>query len=139
VNLYNLHSKPETLYGYGKPALIEWVCDYDDPMEYEPGLQDDYVKGATYHICVVNGVRHRDGDKPAFVDKDRCSEWWSNGERHRDGGPAVIRPEIDAWYSHGHLHREDGPAVTHYRVNGRGKRGKVDYHEYWHHGREVGE
>ena len=57
------------------------------------------------------GVRHRDGG-PAV--KDRWGEYWfSNGLVHRDGAPAVIRKSRDIEYwNYGQLHREDGPAIV---------------------------
>ena len=45
---------------------------------------------------------HKNGDK----------EWYDNGKRHREDGPAI--DWIDGhkeWYRNGKLHREDGPAV----------------------------
>ena len=39
-------------------------------------------------------------------------EWYLNGKRHREDGPAVIFPNGDKWwYVDGKLHREDGPAI----------------------------
>jgi len=35
----------------------------------------------------------------------------SNGELHRDNGPAVVHAHgTHEWYQHGLLHRDDGPA-----------------------------
>ena len=59
------------------------------------------------------GVRHRD-DGPAV--KDRWGEYWfSNGIVHRNRGlgPAVILKNGDHQYwNYGQLHREDGPAIV---------------------------
>ena len=42
---------------------------------------------------------------------DGRKEWWLNGKRHREDGPAVERPDgTKVWYLNGKLHREDGPA-----------------------------
>ena len=39
-------------------------------------------------------------------------EWYLNGKRHREDGPAIEYSEEDKeWYLHGERHREDGPAV----------------------------
>jgi hypothetical protein len=39
-------------------------------------------------------------------------EWYLNGRRHRDDGPAVESSDGDKyWYLNGKLHREDGPAI----------------------------
>src|SRR5690606_13282209 len=44
-------------------------------------------------------------------------EWYKNGNRHREGGPAVEWANGDKeWYKNGNRHREGGPAVE--RANG---------------------
>lgn len=52
--------------------------------------------------------------------------WWSNGERHRDYGPAEIWSNgTEMWYQNGKLHRLDGPAkiypngIQYWYINGR--------------------
>jgi len=54
-------------------------------------------------------------DAPTFVlGEDR--EWWKDGKRHREGGPAHERGDYyQAWYMQGVLHREDGPAIENTR------------------------
>ena len=38
-------------------------------------------------------------------------EWWLNGKRHREDGPAMEWADgSKSWYLNGKLHREDGPA-----------------------------
>ena len=38
--------------------------------------------------------------------------WYLNGQRHREGGPAIEYANGDKeWYIDGVLHREDGPAI----------------------------
>ena len=38
-------------------------------------------------------------------------EWFKNGERHRENGPAIEWKNGDKfWYKNNKLHREDGPA-----------------------------
>jgi hypothetical protein len=45
-------------------------------------------------------------------------EWYLNGIRHREDGPAVeYNDGYKAWYLNGILHREDGPAVEHANGN----------------------
>ena len=40
------------------------------------------------------------------------TEWYLNGERHREDGPAVEHANgTKEWYLNGELHREDGPAI----------------------------
>ena len=49
-----------------------------------------------------------------FIDKFYCKEWLLNGNRHREGGPAVIwKNGSQKWYQNGLLHRDDGPALIH--------------------------
>ncbi len=39
-------------------------------------------------------------------------EWWKNGVRHREDGPAVEYPNgEEEWWLNGKRHRDDGPAV----------------------------
>ena len=46
-----------------------------------------------------NGKHHREGDKPAFIDRDGYKEWLFNGKTHRENGPAIIHPDgYKYWY-----------------------------------------
>jgi hypothetical protein len=83
-----------------------------------------------------NNVLHREDDLPAAIRSDGTYEWWYNGLRHRNNGPAYIEPngsryfyenglrhrnndlpaveEHDGtliWYTNGKLHREYKPAI----------------------------
>ena len=51
--------------------------------------------------------------KPTMtIDTVGTKEWYLNGQRHREDGPAVEYANGDKyWYLNGQLHREDGPAV----------------------------
>lgn len=52
---------------------------------------------STKYVSPTGVIRYRDSD----------------GNRHREDGPAVIYPSgTELWYHHGELHREDGPAIT---------------------------
>jgi hypothetical protein len=43
---------------------------------------------------------------------DGGKEWFLNGERHREDGPAIEHSNgYKAWYLNDNLHREDGPAI----------------------------
>ncbi len=44
-----------------------------------------------------------------FINGD-IQEWWLNGKRHREDGPAYIDSRIQEWWLNGKRHREDGPA-----------------------------
>ena len=49
-----------------------------------------------------NGVLHRDGDLPAIITVRGHMEYWKNGKRHRDHGPAIIRQNgVCSWYKNG--------------------------------------
>lgn len=67
------------------------------------------VDGTVEHW--VAGARHRD-DGPAVIRPDGGTQWWQHGEVHRDDGPAVEWPDgYRAWWQFDELHRLDGPAV----------------------------
>lgn len=59
----------------------------------------------------VNGERHREKG-PAVLNADGSCRWYIRGSLHRVDGPAVEASSgARAWYQAGELHREDGPAV----------------------------
>ena len=58
----------------------------------------------------LNGKRHRE-DGPAVERTNGTKEWYLDGYLHREDGPAVEWDSGDKeWYLNGRLHREDGPA-----------------------------
>ena len=61
----------------------------------------------------LDGKRHRE-DGPAYEHSNGTKEWWLNGQRHREDGPAKVTARgSTSWYLNGKPHREDGPAVEH--------------------------
>ena len=59
----------------------------------------------------LNGQLHRE-DGPAIEYAKGDKSWFLNGERHREDGPAIDYANGDkSWYLNGKLHREDGPAL----------------------------
>lgn len=67
----------------------------------------------------LNGILLRD---------DGTTEWWQDGELHREDGPAIEFPDgTKMWFTKGKLHRDDGPAVE--RGNG--------LKRWWRHGKPV--
>ena len=59
----------------------------------------------------LNGKRHRE-DGPAIEYQDGTKAWWLNGKRHREDGPAYEEANGDkSWWLNGIWHREDGPAI----------------------------
>lgn len=59
-------------------------------------------------IWCDDGIIHRDGG-PA-IESGSYREFWCQGRRHRDNGPAFFGLE-ERWYHHGLIHRADGPAT----------------------------
>lgn len=66
----------------------------------------------TRWIHPVTEELHRVGAPAAhgLVRGEAWESWYINGIRHRDDGPAVIRPTHQVWYRNGVPHRLDGPA-----------------------------
>jgi hypothetical protein len=105
-----------------KPALI-FTCFYEKCNENE--IKYWYMNNTKYVTgtdclnklpCVSkewykNGLRHRDFDKPAFIDSNDHKIWhkiwYKNGLQHRDyDKPAVISlNDTKIWYKNGYLHR----------------------------------
>ena len=54
-------------------------------------------------------------DQPTLhLSRDGTQEWLLNGNRHREGGPAIEGADGSKyWYLNGKTHREDGPAMEH--------------------------
>jgi hypothetical protein len=65
----------------------------------------------------LNGKRHRE-EGPATEYPDGYKEWRLNGKLHREDGPAIEWADgSKSWYLNDKLHREDGPAVEGARGN----------------------
>jgi hypothetical protein len=59
----------------------------------------------------LNGKRHRE-DGPACEWANGSREWHLSGQLHREDGPAIECADGDRfWYLSGQLHREGGPAI----------------------------
>lgn len=54
-------------------------------------------------------------------------EWWLNGQRHRNIGPAVIEPFHKEWWVDDKLHNGSGPAVIYYNKEGGGIKEEAYY------------
>ena len=49
-----------------------------------------------------NTEYYKNGDLPAVITTRGDLEYWKNGRRHRDNGPAVIRKDgVCSWYKNG--------------------------------------
>lgn len=64
--------------------------------------------------------------RPAIIRADGSEEFYLNGVRHREGGPAVLEPQpdggwIEMWYEEGLISRppEEGPAKIVYDATGK--------------------
>ena len=95
------------------PSIIEF---------YENG----HIKSTSWYI---NGRLNRMEDLPSIIGYDNNGQrqiisknWFKDGVRHRDNGPAFINYNngqiIKKWYKDGQLHRDDGPAIINYDING---------------------
>ena len=59
----------------------------------------------------LNGKRHRE-DGPAYEGSNGSKYWYLKGELHREDGPAIeYSGGSKEWYLNDKRHREDGPAV----------------------------
>jgi hypothetical protein len=87
--------------------------------EYLVKVEDDVTE------WFFNGKRHRE-DGPAVEYSNGDKVYYINGKRHREDGPAVEFSDGDKeYYINGKCHREDGPAIEYsdgtkeYWINGK--------------------
>lgn len=74
--------------------------------------------GTTYRnddvACYITvneaGLKHN-SNGPAVIYDSGTVEYWIEGKRHRDDGPAIVSSTHNHWYIDGKCHRVDGPAV----------------------------
>lgn len=62
-------------------------------------------------IYFVNGLIHREDDKPAIILNDNIFYWYKKGKITRNNDlPAYInkKEQVEKWYNNGLLHRENG-------------------------------
>jgi hypothetical protein len=59
---------------------------------------------------MLGDLKHRT-DGPAVVYTNGDSEYWVNGVRHNEDGPAVNTTLIKIYYVNGRIHRVGGPAI----------------------------
>lgn len=62
--------------------------------------------------CWTNASGFHRTDGPAILYPDGREEWYRDGTRHREGGPAICGGAVSAWYQDGQRHRTDGPAYV---------------------------
>jgi hypothetical protein len=89
------------------PVSPELMASYNDGSRTETDVNGSLV-------WMKDGVYHREGDKPAFIDFDGSLVWYKNGKEHRDGDkPAYIDADGTlVWYKNRLNNRDrDKPAV----------------------------
>lgn len=72
-----------------------------------------YKPGVPYDIAYRNkdGKYHRIHGPAYTSPKYQVQEWYKEGVRHREDGPAIIHKDTKVWLKDGKLHRLDGPAI----------------------------
>ena len=77
----------------------------NDYKEYQVRVYKDKTE------WYLNGELHRE-DGPAVEWANGSKQWYLNGNRHRENGPAVEWFNgFKSWWLNGNRHRVDGPAV----------------------------
>lgn len=101
------------------PAVIEYngaLSYYQHGLKHRDGDKPAYVSSSQQGYY-QHGVLHRDGDKPALIhlidNKIVAQEHYRHGARHRDcdKGPALMWDSGSyQYYEHDVLHNDKGPA-----------------------------
>jgi len=83
------------------------IKDEDKTYTWSDGRS--YIEGADgTKEWWLNGKRHRE-DGPAYEGADGTKEWWLNGKRHRVDGPAIERADGGKeWYLNGERQKSIG-------------------------------
>ena len=101
------------IYTIDNPKSVKDAFNFRGVKTFTGVVKDKYNTVAYY----LNGNRHREGG-PAITFADGEKHWWLNGKRHRTDGPATENANGDkCWYLNDKCHREDGPACE--MANGR--------------------
>ena len=93
----------------------EWYVDGVLHREDGPAI-DFQIKPPGFWEYVYMDNVFKQADEPEILCKiptyNFYREWWQNGVRHNDHGPAVIRPDGYTKYCvNGKVHNSNGPAV----------------------------
>jgi hypothetical protein len=109
----NPRSRSSRITGHGVPEYPDIYYHLNNPPKGDEVVEFE----KTGKLWFSNGDLHRE-DGPAAIFPDGRKDWFLNGKRHRIDGPAVIEPNGKTeWYVSDKRHREDGPAYEH--VSGR--------------------
>lgn len=66
----------------------------------------------TILYCMGYDLHRENG--PALIYPNGDYAWFLKGKRHRLGGPAIQKKDLEQWFLNGKCHREDGPAFIQY-------------------------
>ncbi len=69
-----------------------------------------FIDNLGHKYWYTNGELHRE-DGPAVEFSVGTKHWYKYGLFHRDNGPAVEHKDYKQWWQNGKLHREEGPAI----------------------------
>lgn len=115
--------------------LMQDAFDIDlDLLDSKNSDRNSLVSESSRFYLDEEGQPHSTDDDPGQLTAYPSTlGWYSNGQVHRDDGPAWVTsegwvPKIEEWYSRGLRHRDDGPAVV------RNDLGHEEKTEYWHDG-----
>jgi hypothetical protein len=71
---------------YGGPFYTQFYLDENCRFHHDTEAAFRTLDGD--HVWFRHGLRHRDGDEPAFTGEEGKA-WYKDGQLHREGGPAV--------------------------------------------------
>lgn len=117
IGLWGYHACPNPFdcfryYPYGVIAITEIEVDEDMGILFE----GDQACFSFFTITRI--MKEEEYGTGSYTDFGGNKFWYSEGERHREGGPAIEwATGTKEWFQHGKHHREDGPAVITHRGN----------------------
>ena len=110
--LHREDDKPAVYCAGDKWWFVHGVC------KRENGNHNNELADGTRRWTLPDGRLHRADDKPAVEYPNGDCEWWVDGVQHRDGDkPAIISQFTETYYKRGLIHRIENPAVIY--KNGR--------------------
>ena len=112
------------------PARIAPALDLYDRLGRKKKLKPEHTDIGQIKSLedVIDQYKEQDTSSKKERSKKVEQKMYNDGERHREGGPAVIWADgSKRWYKNGKKHRDQGPAV----INADG------FEEYYLNGKEV--
>lgn len=86
-------------------SIMEWHHRLSNQLHslYEPAQISKWARGRV-DIWYQDGQIHRDGDLPAFEERDGKQAWYKKGVLHRENGPALITSSgVEMFYKNGSI------------------------------------